>query len=97
MSITFEWGNVVKASKRDIDPEYCTGSVGVIPKEVVIEMAHKDNKGTPRPGIVIELRESNSEIPDEQYLRIASYGITWRAWYGDPLPEQMQAEPWEGE
>lgn len=27
-------------------------------------------------------------------LPLEDYKINWRAWYGDPLPEQMAEEPW---
>lgn len=27
-------------------------------------------------------------------LPLEEYKMNWRAWYGDPLPEQMAEEPW---
>lgn len=27
-------------------------------------------------------------------LPLEDYKVNWRAWYGDPLPEQMAEEPW---
>ena len=27
-------------------------------------------------------------------LPLEDYKANWRAWYGDPLPEQMAEEPW---
>ena len=56
-----------------------------------------------RRGLTIEVR--GGAYPDGMprnedgafVLPMEDYDVKWRAWYGDPYPEQCAAEPWPDE
>ena len=78
------------------------GARGLVPHDDIAAIinTHRHPKGH----IVIEIRpgtytaEEMAAMTDDAErttLPLSDYKVTWRAWYGDPLPEQMAGEPWE--
>lgn len=96
MSITYTWGNM-SAHKRT-EAEKCSEYArGVVPYDELVEMGNHAAIDRAPGHIVIEFRDK-TYTPDSitgLSMNESDYGVVWRAWYGDPTPEQMAAEPWE--
>ena len=109
MSITFTWGDGIQIRERSKEEKNTLGARGLLKREdlypfmgslnVNMETGELINIiGRTTGGIAIELNPALSEA-ERQYMiengpKTPDYGTKWRAWWGDPLPEQMATEPW---
>ena len=102
MAITYTWDMVLKP--REAGEHITEGSRGLLTWE---EMKALLDMATGFPGVAIELREGAyteegletiqafSASAADVHIIHTDYGKKWRAWHGDPLPEQMAMTPWE--
>lgn len=109
MAITYTWGNpTIRNSPREPSEAVTQGAQGVVPWSILSLIIAYNDDGSGMPGIVIEIREgaytpqewaamedTTDGVPQgSKELQNVDYNIKWRAWYGDPLPEQMARTPW---
>lgn len=105
MAITYTWGTPL-VRPRESSEHIIDGAYHILPKDEVERIIQsQDFTGH----IAIEIREgaytpeqwaamesTNDGQPEGLWkMPMNDYGIKWRAWFGDPLPEQMRAFPWE--
>lgn len=99
MAITYTWGQMT-VSPRENAPEG-SFSHGLVPENSMRAHINEGNFKA-RAGIVIEFKPgawTDEEIEQinagTKTINISTFGTKWRAWFGDPSPEEMAAEPWE--
>lgn len=104
MSITYTWGSPV-VRPREESEHIEGGARGLLTKDRVRGIIDRQ---LPTAGIVIQIKPgaytdeewaalantADGKLTGTHSLNVNDYGIKWRAWAGDPLPEQL-AEPWE--
>lgn len=104
MSITFTWGSPVVRPREDSE-RIKGGARGILTKTRVRDIIDRQ---LPTAGIAIQIRPGaytdeewaalaatdNGELTGKHKLPVDDYGIKWRAWAGDPTPEQLEM-PWE--
>lgn len=104
MAITHTWGTPL-VRPREESEKVTDYARGLVPKEEIDDMIDRQK---PTPHIVIQIKPdayteeewaalaatSNGEPTGKTSLPVYDYGIKWRAWYGDPLPEQLEW-PWD--
>lgn len=104
MSITYTWGSPV-VRPREESEHIEGGARGLLTKDRVYAIIDRQ---LPTPHIVIQIKPgaytdeewsaladtANGELTGKHKLPVDDYGVKWRAWVGDPLPEQLDM-PWE--
>ena len=104
MSITYTWGTPL-VRPREESEKVSDGARGLVSKEEIDVIIDRQK---PTPHIVIQimagaytdaewaaLADSIEGVPTgKTKLPVPDYGTKWRAWYGDPTPEQMEV-PWD--
>ena len=100
MAITYNIDSIA-VKPREASEKVTEGALGLVSHDEMASIinTHKHPKGH----IAIEIRtgayttEEMAAMVDSMgriKLPLEDYKINWRAWYGDPLPEQMEEEPW---
>lgn len=104
MSITFTWGTPL-IRPREESERVTDCARGLVPKEEINDIIDRQKPTSHiviqvKPGAYTEeewaaLADTSEGTPTgKTKLPVYDYGTKWRAWYGDPLPEQL-AEPWD--
>lgn len=103
MALTYTWGNPLVRPREEAE-RVTDCARGIVPISEIYDITDRKK---PTPHIVIQIKPGayteeewaamahthNGEPTGKTVLSLFDYGIKWRAWYGDPLPEQL-AEPW---
>ena len=101
MAITYHIDSLT-VKPREESEKVTEGALGLVTHDEIADIinTHRHPKGH----IAIEIRsgaytaeEMEAMIDDtgRTILPLSDYRVNWRAWYGDPLPEQMEEEPWD--
>ena len=104
MSITYTWGSPVVRPREETE-KIEGGARGILTKERVRDIIDRQ---LPTGHLVIQIKPgsytdeewaamadtNNGELTGKHKLPVDDYGIKWRAWAGDPTPEQLEM-PWE--
>ena len=102
--VTYTWGSPV-VRPRNGSEKVTDYARGLVPKEEITNIIDRQKSTAHiviqiKPGAYTEeewaaMADKTNGVPNgKTVLNVNDYGIKWRAWYGDPLLEQME-QPWE--